>query len=74
MVCPAKARWHFGRRGFAGLRGLLEVIPLDATLVKGSHGRERVPPDERPVLLGHDAPVFNAADVHRAILGAARGE
>ena len=35
-----------------GLRGLLEVIPLDASLVKGSHGRDRVPDNERPVLLG----------------------
>jgi len=34
-----------------GLRGLLNVIPLDATLVRGSHGR--VPADENdwPVLL-----------------------
>jgi hypothetical protein len=35
-----------------GLRGLLNVIPLDATLVRGSHGR--CPEDERewPVLIG----------------------
>jgi predicted AlkP superfamily pyrophosphatase or phosphodiesterase len=35
-----------------GLRGLLEVIPLDASLVKGSHGRDHVVEDERPVLIG----------------------
>lgn len=51
-----------------GLRGLLEVIPLDATLVKGSHGRDKVPENERPVLLGSRSPVTTAADVHRAIL------
>jgi hypothetical protein len=56
-----------------GLRGLLEVIPLDASLVKGSHGRDQVPPGERPVLLGSGEPVANAADVHRAILAAVRG-
>jgi predicted AlkP superfamily pyrophosphatase or phosphodiesterase len=56
-----------------GLRGLLEVIPLDASLVKGSHGRDQVPPGERPVLLGCATPVANAADVHRAILAAVRG-
>ncbi len=56
-----------------GLRGLLEVIPLEATLVKGSHGRDRVPPGERPVLLGCDTPAASAADVHRAILDAVRG-
>jgi predicted AlkP superfamily pyrophosphatase or phosphodiesterase len=54
-----------------GLRGLMEVIPLDATLVKGSHGRDRVPENERPVLLGTGFPVATAEDVHRAILDAA---
>jgi predicted AlkP superfamily pyrophosphatase or phosphodiesterase len=55
-----------------GLRGLLEVIPLDATLVKGSHGRDDVPEDERPVLLGSRFPVSCAEDVHQAILDAFR--
>ena len=54
------------------LRALLDVIPLDATLVKGSHGRDRVPEDERPVLLGTTFPVKSAEDVHLAILDAAR--
>jgi predicted AlkP superfamily pyrophosphatase or phosphodiesterase len=56
-----------------GLRGLLEVVPLDATLVKGSHGRDRVPPGEQPLLLGADIPVTDATDVHRAVLHALRG-
>ncbi len=56
-----------------GLRGLLEVIPLDATLVKGSHGRDHVPENERPVLLGSRFPVSGADDVRRAILDAVRG-
>jgi len=55
-----------------GLRGLLDVIPLDAKLVKGSHGRDRVPEKERPVLLGTPFPVKTAEDVHAAILDAAR--
>ena len=54
-----------------GLRGLLDVIPLDAGLVKGSHGRDRVSDDECPVLLGSAFPVTSAEDVHRAILDAA---
>ena len=54
-----------------GLRGLLEVIPLDASLVKGSHGRDKVPDHERPVLLGTEFPVSTAEDVHQAILDAA---
>jgi len=51
-----------------GLRGLLDVIPLDASLVKGSHGRDAVAEDERPVLLGSAYPVAIVEDVHRAIL------
>lgn len=54
-----------------GLRGLLEVIPLDASLVKGSHGRDRVPANERPVFWGSNFPVESAEDVHQAILDAA---
>jgi len=51
-----------------GLRGLLDVIPLDAALVKGSHGRDEVPDAECPVLLGSAHPVNSAQDVHDAIL------
>lgn len=47
-----------------GLRGLLEVIPLDATLVKGSHGRDRVDEDERPVVMGCDQKVDTAEELH----------
>jgi predicted AlkP superfamily pyrophosphatase or phosphodiesterase len=53
-----------------GLRGLLEIVPLDASLVKGSHGRDHVPVSERPVLLGTRFPVATAEDVHHAILDA----
>ena len=44
--------WKLARRKLLGQRALMDVIPLDATLVKGSHGRE---PDDRedwPVLIG----------------------
>ena len=51
-----------------GLRALLEVIPLDTTLVKGSHGRDHVPEDEQPVWMGSDFPVKQAEDLHDAIL------
>jgi len=56
-----------------GLRALLEVIPLDASLVKGSHGRDVVPDDERPVWIGPAAPVASAEDLHHAILNLVRG-
>jgi len=51
-----------------GLRGLLEVIPLDATLVNGSHGRDDVPDTEKPVVIGTTIPVQKATDLHQAIL------
>jgi hypothetical protein len=34
-----------------GLRGLLNVVPLDATLVKGSHGRVPESPEHHPLLI-----------------------
>lgn len=56
-----------------GIRGLLDVIPLDASLVKGSHGRDHVPEEERPVLIGFSGRVETAPDVHRAILALFEG-
>ena len=44
-----------------GLRGLLDVIPLDAGLVRGSHGRDAVPEDEQPVLMGAGAASVTSA-------------
>lgn len=55
-----------------GFRALMEVIPLDAGLVKGSHGRDRVDKGLEPVLLGTRFPVANAGDVHQALLDAIR--
>lgn len=34
-----------------GMRTLLDVIPLDTSLVRGSHGRVDQPPDHQPVLI-----------------------
>ncbi|MFM2198837.1 MAG: hypothetical protein RLZZ505_2269 [Verrucomicrobiota bacterium] len=51
-----------------GIRGLLEVIPLDPTLVKGSHGRDQVPDSEKPLLIGSAHKVQKAEEVHAAIL------
>ncbi|GAA5481590.1 alkaline phosphatase family protein [Haloferula sargassicola] len=53
-----------------GLRGLLEVIPLDASLVKGSHGRDAVEEGLRPVILGAAGAVNSAEDVFREMLAA----
>jgi predicted AlkP superfamily pyrophosphatase or phosphodiesterase len=72
LKCPKLRIAKFLLKKKLGIRGLLDVIPLDATLVKGSHGRDRVPPDHRPVLLGTKFPASDARGVHQAILDAAR--
>jgi hypothetical protein len=52
-----------------GFRTLLDVIPLDPMLVKGSHGRVGQAPDRQPVLItsrsngGDEIPCTNVRDV-----------
>ncbi|MCS7033130.1 MAG: alkaline phosphatase family protein [Phycisphaerae bacterium] len=46
----AQVAWKLLKRKL-GFRTLLDVIPLDASLVKGSHGRPPVEPDGSPVLI-----------------------
>jgi predicted AlkP superfamily pyrophosphatase or phosphodiesterase len=54
----------------SGLRYVMDVIPLDATLVKGSHGRINVPTAFRPVLVT-DTPQqkaeISSIDIHDLI-------
>lgn len=38
----------------AGFRYVMDVIPLDASLIKGSHGRIGVQPEYQPVLISDD--------------------
>ena len=49
---------------------MLDVIPLDATLVQGSHGRDDVPEDEQPVLVGAGAGSVDSAEGVFAYLAA----
>ncbi|WP_018969021.1 alkaline phosphatase family protein [Rubritalea marina] len=53
-----------------GFRALMEVIPLDASLVKGSHGRDSVCPEEQPIFVtrGEHLPVRRAEDVYQRLL------
>ena len=58
-----------------GFRGLLHVIPLDATLVRGSHGRRPEDQNDWPVLLlgkqdSHAGPgrTLDATEVHDELL------
>ncbi|MDB4257825.1 alkaline phosphatase family protein [bacterium] len=45
-----------------GFRGLMDVIPLDANLVKGSHGRDDVPAYEQPIAIGPGAETVASAE------------
>ena len=65
-----------------GFRTLMDVIPLDASLVRGSHGRTEQPEEERPLLITdaelgrggpHDADAVDATAVHELALEAIFG-
>jgi predicted AlkP superfamily pyrophosphatase or phosphodiesterase len=56
-----------------GFRYLMDVIPLDASLVRGSHGLLNPAPEDSPVFLTRQtdllhAPKIDATDVHGLIL------
>jgi predicted AlkP superfamily pyrophosphatase or phosphodiesterase len=54
----------------SGLRYVMDVIPLDANLIKGSHGSPAVSPEYYPVLISDYAPESGsliATDVHGVI-------
>lgn len=60
-----------------GFRYLMDVIPLDASLVRGSHGRLPDNPDSAPLLLSREASWvpgrrIHATAVHDVILNALR--
>jgi hypothetical protein len=46
--------WRLMQRSL-GLRTLMDVIPLDASLVKGSHGRADTAPDDGSVFISSEA-------------------
>ena len=56
-----------------GFRTLFDVVPLDASLVRGSHGLPATNPLDRPVLIGDGPPPpeeLGVADVHGLLLSA----
>ncbi len=64
--------WKLLKRA-AGLRSLLDVIPLDASLVRGSHGRQTGWHEEGPVLISRHKNLVSSSkiasvDVHDHIL------
>jgi len=69
MTSKARAAYKLLRKK-AGLRYVMDVIPLDATLVKGSHGRLVEDPVHQPVLITKevlDKETLAAPDVYDVI-------
>jgi len=61
-----------------GFRMLMDIIPLDATLVKGSHGRPPATPGDGPLLMSRRTALLPAAieapDVFGIILAHLRSQ
>lgn len=63
-------RWPKVNVGFTllrrqlGFRALLQVTPLDASLVRGSHGRITTTPAESPVFVTRDAHLLTSDRIH----------
>ena len=67
-----KIAWTLAKK-LLGFRYLMDVIPLDATLVKGSHGRVTDDPADGPLLMSTvpellDCDAVDAVEVHDLIL------
>ncbi|WP_246230252.1 hypothetical protein [Mucilaginibacter humi] len=54
MTSKARAAYKLARK-LAGFRYVMDVIPLDATLIKGSHGRTNIDDEYKAVLITDDA-------------------
>ena len=50
-------------KSMMGFRNLYDVIPLDATLVRGSHGRVPEDRNDRPVLIGDFSALKDGSDI-----------
>ena len=57
LVMP-KVAWKLLKKK-AGFRSVLDIIPLDAKLVKGSHGRKPEDVDDYPVCITNKSAAFN---------------
>src|SRR6185295_8667528 len=60
-----------------GFRTIFDVVPLDASLVRGSHGLAAADPLDRPLLVGHgigpgpSVPMTNVKDLLLSAVGLA---
>jgi len=58
-IPPLTVGWKLAKRKM-GFRSLLDVIPLDATLVRGSHGRPHDWSDEGPLVISRQKTLFES--------------
>jgi predicted AlkP superfamily pyrophosphatase or phosphodiesterase len=61
-VVKARIAWRLLRRKL-GFRMLMDVIPLDASLVKGSHGRRPADQKEWPVMIAPNTGLFSGTEI-----------
>ena len=70
MTSKARAGYKLLRKK-AGFRYVMDVIPLDASLIKGSHGNIQMPKEFHPVLITdgkeNDSNSVMATDVYSVI-------
>ena len=63
LPAPAlKVGWKLLQKRL-GFRVLMDVIPLDATLVRGSHGRRSVPDAEKPLLITQQTDLLKTSEI-----------
>jgi hypothetical protein len=71
-----RAMWRLAQKKL-GFRTLFDVVPLDASLVRGSHGLQTEDVADRPLLIGDGAPPDGAdlamTAVHDVVLRALVG-
>lgn len=68
MTSKLRAAYKLLRKK-VGLRYVMDVIPLDPTLIKGSHGRVGAPAESHPVFIGDgvESKQLNPTDVYGVI-------
>jgi len=69
LKLPAAKIATFLAKKKLGFRTLMDVIPLDASLVKGTHGSPHCPPEHYPLVIGpHVSSISKTTDLHQHIL------
>ncbi len=72
LALKVKIAWKLAQKKL-GFRMLMDLIPLDASLVKGSHGRRPTNPSDWPLFISErqellQSPQLEATDVYHALV------